>query len=143
MLQPLTVIHPEWVGSRISKITNMLERFGEHPGALARCFGGALFVQMSTIGFYVAVAHALHVRVAASDLAVIVPVSAVLQMLPVSFGGLGVREGAFSVYFAGIGSSAESALLLSLTATALIMLFSLSGIVSYVGRGQSWSPDPT
>jgi hypothetical protein len=54
-----------------------------------------------------------------------------------------VREGAFSVYFAGIGSSAESALLLSLTATALIMLFSLSGIVTYVGRGKSWSPDPT
>jgi uncharacterized membrane protein YbhN (UPF0104 family) len=142
LLQPLTVIHPEWVGTRIAKVTSALERFGKHPGSLASCFGGAVFVQMATVGFYVAVAHALHVRVGASDLAVIVPVSAVVQMLPVSFGGLGVREGAFSVYFAGIGSSPESALLLSLTATALIMLFSLSGIVTYVGRGKSWSADP-
>ena len=37
---------------------------------------------------------------------------------------------------AGVGLATESALLLSLTATALIMLFSLSGIVAYLGRGQ-------
>ena len=64
----------------------------------------------------------------------IVPVSGVVQMLPVSFGGLGVREGAFSVYLSGIGLAPESALLLSLSATALIMLFSLSGLAVYVGR---------
>ena len=136
LLQPLTVIHPEWVGTRISKITSALQRFGEHPGALVSCFGGAVFVQVATVGVYVAAARALHVRVGISDLAVIVPVSAVVQMLPVSFGGLGVREGAFSIYFAGVGLATESALLLSLTATALIMLFSLSGIVAYLGRGQ-------
>ena len=79
--------------------------------------------------------HALKVHVGASDLAVIVPVSGVVQMLPLSFGGLGVREGAFSVYFTGIGLPVESALLLSLSATALIMLFSLSGVPVYLGRG--------
>jgi hypothetical protein len=56
-------------------------------------------------------------------------------MLPVSFGGLGVREGAFSVYLTAAGLPIESALLLSLSATALIMLFSLSGVVAYIGRG--------
>jgi uncharacterized membrane protein YbhN (UPF0104 family) len=135
LLQPLTVLHPEWVGGRISSITTTLARFKEHPASLASCFGGAVFVQVATVGFYVAVAHALKVHIGASDLAVIVPVSSVVQMLPVSFGGLGVREGAFSVYFIGIGLSRESALLLSLSATALVMLFSLSGVAVYVGRG--------
>src|SRR6266853_584787 len=132
LLQPLTVLHPEWVGGRISSITATLARFKEHPASLASCFGGAVFVQLATVGFYVAVAHALKVHIGASDLAVIVPVSSVVQMLPVSFGGLGVREGAFSVYFIGIGLPRESALLLSLSATALVMLFSLSGVAVYV-----------
>jgi hypothetical protein len=134
LLQPLTVLHPEWVGNRITTLTVALERFKEHPAALVSCFGGAVFVQAATVGFYLAVAHALHLRIAASDLAVIVPVSGVVQMLPVSFGGLGVREGAFSLYLTGIGLPFESALLLSLSATALIMLFSLTGAVAYVGR---------
>jgi glycosyltransferase 2 family protein len=135
LLRPLTVLHPEWVGGRIASITLTLARFKERPAALASCFGGAVFVQIATVGFYVAVAHALKVHIGASDLAVIVPVSGVVQMLPVSFGGLGIREGAFSVYFTGIGLPVESALLLSLSATALIMLFSLSGVPVYLGRG--------
>jgi uncharacterized membrane protein YbhN (UPF0104 family) len=137
LLQPLTVLHPQWVGGRISALTITLERFREHPRALASCFGGAVLVQIATVALYLAVAHAVHVRISASDLAVIVPVSAVVQMLPVSFGGLGVREGAFSVYFAGIGLPAESALLLSLSATAIIMLFSLLGVFAYIGRGHA------
>ena len=134
LLQPLTTFHPEWVGGRISSLTLTLERFKEHPAALVSCFAGAIFVQVTTVGFYLAVAHALHLNVAASDLAVIVPVSGVIQMVPISFGGLGVREWAFNIYLSSAGLAPESALLLSLSATALIMLFSLSGLAAYVGR---------
>ncbi len=134
LLQPLTTFHPEWVGGRISSLTITLERFKEHPAALVSCFGGAIFVQVATVGFYLAVAHALHLHIAPSDLAVIVPVSGVIQMVPISFGGLGVREWAFNIYLSGAGLAPESALLLSLSATALIMLFSLSGLAVYVGR---------
>ena len=134
LLQPLTTFHPEWVGGRISSLTITLERFKEHPAALLSCFAGAIFVQVATVVFYLAVAHALHLNVPVSDLAVIVPVSAVIQMVPISFGGLGVREWAFNIYLSGAGLAPESALLLSLSATALIMLFSLSGLAVYVGR---------
>ena len=82
------------------------------------------------------------VHIGASDLAVIVPVSGVVQMLPVSFGGLGVREGAFSVYFIGIGLPAESALLLSLSATALVMLFSLSTASPFISGGDRMNRSP-
>ena len=134
LLQPLTTFHPEWVGGRISSLTITLERFKEHPAALVSCFAGAIFVQVATVGFYLAVAHALQLNIAPSDLAVIVPVSGVIQMVPISFGGLGVREWAFNIYLSGAGVAPESALLLSLSATALIMLFSLSGLAAYVGR---------
>jgi len=136
LLQPLTVFHPEWVGGRIDKLTGALARFRQEPGALARCFGGAVFVQATMVVFYFAVAYALHLDVALSDLAVVVPISFVVQMLPVSVNGFGVREATFSFYFSRIGHPIASALLVSLVAQALIILFSLTGAVVYVWRSR-------
>jgi glycosyltransferase 2 family protein len=134
LLQPLTVFHPEWVGNRIETLTSVLARFGARPRALATCFATAVFVQATMVVFYFAVAHALHLNVSLSDIAVIVPISFVVQMLPVSFGGFGVREATFSIYFSRIGQPIESAIAMSLVGQALIMLFSLTGAAVYISR---------
>jgi hypothetical protein len=76
----------------------------------------------------------MHVPIAFSELAVIVPISFIVQMLPVSVNGFGVREATFGFYFTHLGLSLESALLVSFTGAALIMLFSLSGGIAYLGR---------
>jgi glycosyltransferase 2 family protein len=137
LLQPLTVFHPEWVGGRIDKLTDVLSRFRERPAAIASCFAAAVIVQASMIVFYLAVIYALHLRVNVWDLAVIVPISFVVQLLPVSVGGFGVREATFSIYFAKIGLPIESAVVMSLVGAALLMLFSLSGAAVYIARGHS------
>jgi len=134
LLQPLTVFHPEWVGSRIDTLIEILTRFRARPGTLVRCFATAVFVQGTMVLYYFAVTHALHLDVALSDIAVIVPISFVVQMLPVSFGGFGVREATFSIYFSRIGQPIESAIAMSLIGQALIILFSLSGAAIYVSR---------
>jgi uncharacterized membrane protein YbhN (UPF0104 family) len=134
MLQPLRIIHPEWIDNRIEKITGVLARFRDRPGALAGCFGGAVFVQAATVVFYLAVAYALHIAIGPWDLAVIVPLSFIIQMAPISINGFGVREATFTLYFSRLRLPIESALLVSLVPTALVMLFSLSGAAVYVGR---------
>jgi hypothetical protein len=136
LLQPLTIVHPEWVGDRIEALTSALGRFRERPGALASCFAGAILVQGLLVLFHLAVVHALHIQVSPWDLAVIVPISFLVQMLPVSVNGFGIREATFSFYFTRLGLPIESAILLSLVATAVAMLFSLSGAVVYVTRGR-------
>src|SRR5215217_3933122 len=136
LLRPLTVFHPEWVGDRIEKLTDVLSRFRAQPAALASCFGWALFVQAMMVIFYFAVAYALHLGVTLSDLAVIVPISFVVQMLPVSVNGFGVREATFGFYFTRIGLPFESGLLVSLVAAVLIMVFSVSGAAVWFARGQ-------
>jgi glycosyltransferase 2 family protein len=135
LLQPLRVFHPEWIDNRIEKLTSVLSRFRETPAALASCFGGAVFVQAATVAFYITVAHALSIGIGPWDLAVIVPLSFVIQMVPVSINGFGVREATFTLYFSRLGLPIESALLISLVPTALVMLFSLSGAAVYVARG--------
>ena len=129
------MFHPEWVGERIERLTGGLGRFRDNPGTLAACFVAAVFVQATMVVFYFAVAYALNLNVSLFDLGVIVPISFVVQMLPVSINGLGVREATFSFYFTRIGQPIEAAVLLSLVAQALIMLFSLSGAAIYVSRG--------
>jgi uncharacterized membrane protein YbhN (UPF0104 family) len=135
LLQPLAAIHPEWIGERIEKLTSALERFRNRPAALGGCFLGALFVQAALVVYYVAVVRALHIDVRAVDLAVIVPISFVVQMLPVSVNGFGVREATFSLYFARLGVPIEAAVLMSLVAAALMIVFSLTGAGVYVARG--------
>jgi hypothetical protein len=136
----LTVFHPEWVGGRITTLTGALARFGAEPGALATAFVGALFVQGALVLYYFAVAYALHLDIPLWDLAVVVPLSFVVQLLPVSVGGFGVREAFFSYYFHRIGQPIEDAVLLSLVAQALLMLFSLSGLATYVWRSRHPAP---
>ena len=136
LLQPLTVVHPEWVGGRIDTLTGALERFRERPGVLASCFTGAVVVQALMVAFYLAVVHALQIPITPWHLAVIVPISFVVQMLPVSVNGFGVREATFSFYFTRLGLPIQSAVLMSLMATVLTMLFSLGGAAVYVSRGR-------
>ena len=90
---------------------------------------------MLGVMFYIAVAHALGVNIRPWDLAVIVPIAIVVQMVPVSVNWFGVREATFSFYFTRLGLPIESALLVSLVATALIMLFSLTGAAVWFFRG--------
>jgi len=134
LLQPLTVFHPEWVGGRIENLTSVLARFRDRPRALAGGFLGALFVQATMVVFYFLVSYALHLHVPLSDLGVIVPISFVVQLLPVSLNGFGVREATFSLYFQRIGQPIAAALLVSLVGQALIMLFSVTGAAVYVSR---------
>jgi glycosyltransferase 2 family protein len=134
LLRPLTVFHPEWVGERIETLTGALARFGAVPSALATAFAAAIAVQGALVLFYFAVAYALHLDIGFWDLAVVIPMSFIVQLLPVSVGGFGVREAFFSYYFHRIGQPIEDAVLLSLVAQGLLMLFSLSGLAVYVWR---------
>jgi uncharacterized protein (TIRG00374 family) len=134
LLQPLTIFHAEWIGKRIAEVTEALSRFRARPQALLGCFCGAVTVQLLFIAFYVTVAHALDVAIGPWDLAVIVPLSLVLQMLPVSINGFGVREATFSFFFVQLGLPIAAALAVSLVGTGLIMFFSLSGAVTYALR---------
>jgi hypothetical protein len=93
-------------------------------------------VQGLVVAFYLTVVYALKIPISASEMAVIVPISTVVQMLPISVNGLGIREATFSFYFARVGLPIESAVLVSLMGAALVMLFSLSGAAVYVSRGR-------
>ena len=135
LLGPLRRLNPEWVGARLDRLAGVLEKFKEAPGALVGCFAGAVLVQAILVGFYAFIAHAIGIAISPWHMAVLVPVSFLVQMLPLSVNGFGLREATFSFYFARLGLPIEAALVISLLGAGLVMLFSLSGAVVYVVRG--------
>jgi glycosyltransferase 2 family protein len=135
LLGPLRRLNPEWVGARLDRIAGVLENFRQAPIALIGCFAGAVVVQAILVGFYAAIAHGIGIAVSPWHMAVLVPVSFLVQMLPVSVNGFGLREATFSFYFTRLGLPIEAALVISLLGAGLVMLFSLTGAVVYVVRG--------
>ncbi len=127
LLAPLKALHQEWVETRIERLVGALARFREKPAAIALGFLGAIVVQAILVLFYAAIARSIQVPIPMSHLAILIPLSFIVQMAPVSVNGFGVREATFSFYFARLGLPLESALALSFLGAALVMLFSASG----------------
>lgn len=134
ILTPLRVFHKEWVDERITQLLESLEKFAARPSALVRCLLGSIVVQIILVWFYAAIAHAMGVPVPTVHLAVLIPMSFIVQMLPLSVNGFGVREAIFGLYFAKLGLPKESAIALSFLGAALIMVFSVSGAVVMLVR---------
>lgn len=139
LLRPVRALGVDWVNERLHRLTSALGRFRKAPGALGACFAGAVGVQAVLVGFYLAIANSMQIPVGVADLALIVPVSFVVQMIPISMNGFGVREATFGYYFTRLGLPLESALLVSFMGAALILLFSLTGAVAYLGRKTEFS----
>lgn len=137
LLKPVKRVHPEWIGERLTRLDALLAQLRLSPGALATCLTGALAIQLLLVAFYLAIARAIGVPVAYWQMALIVPLTFLMQMLPVSLNGFGVREASFAYYFTRIGLTIEQALLVSFLGAALMLVFSLSGAAAYVGRSRT------
>ena len=62
------------------------------------------------------------------------PLNILIQTVPISFNGWGVRESVFILYFRQVGLPKDSALAFSLVGAGLIVLLSLSGAVVWTSR---------
>ena len=134
LLRPLTRVREEGVTERLGRIEDMLGRVGSDRGRLLQAFAGAVVVQVLVVLFYVCVARGLHVDLPLRDALVIVPVSLVIQLAPVSINGFGVREAVFSYLFKRLGHPVDAGLALSIAGAALLILTSLPGGLVFLLR---------
>jgi glycosyltransferase 2 family protein len=141
LLTPLCRVRPGFLEPRLERLGDALERFRHRRGQLGQAFAGAFVVQLVLVGFFLCIAYALGAALPVLYGLIVVPVSLVVQMLPISINGFGVREAVFSYFFVELGLGAEAGLALSLMSAGLIMLFSLSGGLVFLGR-RGGTPSP-
>jgi hypothetical protein len=126
-LSPVRALGHPWVVDKLVTLQETLARFRARPSALAGALAGAVIVQGVIVAFYTLTARSLAIPLPVVMAGVLVPVAMVIQMLPVSINGFGLREAVFSFFFVRFGLTVEAAVAVSLLGTALIMLFSLGG----------------
>ena len=100
-----------------------------------RCAAALVFAALSQgckIGCHVFVIAALGVEIDASSVWYIIPLFGVVSALPVSFGGLGIRESVAMVISAPAGIVTEELVVLSLASHLLFILVNCLGFVPFL-----------
>jgi uncharacterized protein (TIRG00374 family) len=130
-----------WARQPFETVQAAVHVFRERMGAVFGGFAVSLALQASVVLYYYAIAHALRIALPLAACFLMVPLCTLIQAVPVSFNGWGLREGLFTLYFSQVGLSREAALAFSLMGAGLIVLLSLSGAVVWASRGAP-QPDP-
>ncbi|MCL4811585.1 MAG: YbhN family protein [Vicinamibacteraceae bacterium] len=134
LITPFVRLRPGLLEPRVARLEGTLQRMSRHPIEAGFVFLGGLGVQFLLVAFYMAVARALGAPLPWLAAFVVVPVSFLVQMAPVSMNGFGVREAVFGFFFAQLGLGVDAGLALSLIGQGLIILFSLSGGLVFLFR---------
>ena len=133
-LMPVRALNKPWLTERAQRLEDAVIRFRNAPSAVAGAFAGAMVVQITIVAFYLLTAEGLSVPLPIFLGAVLIPVSLVVQMAPVSINGFGIREAVFAFFFRRFGLPTDAAVALSLVSTGMVMGLSLVGGFFFLRR---------
>ena len=111
----------------IGAVFQGIDRGRRDPRRIFGVMAAALAYQITIVGSYILIFHALDAHVSTAAAFAFVPAVSMLQALPISFGGLGVREGALVLFRHGLGVTSGVA------TTAGLLWYGSLVIVSMLG----------
>lgn len=115
------------IAARLTKIQILLRQFSTDRSAVLSSIGLSLLLQFGIVVYHFIIAQQLAIPISFLALVVFIPIVVVITLLPISLGGLGLKEGLWIYLFSRVGLSSEEAVLLSLTVTVLGWLLSIPG----------------
>ena len=137
------VVGHEIVGRRFSRLRYVnalhlgLEGLKAHRGDAFGLIGAALAYQLILVLAARCAIEALGIEgVSTTAMMVFLPAVLIAQVLPISIGGFGVREGLFVFFLSGLGVADSEATLFGLMLGILTLLTSLAGVIPLVFGGR-------
>lgn len=112
---------------KAAEFRDVIVGYRNHPRDFLRATGWALLLQLNVILYYILIGRALGLRVPALDYFVFIPLVLLIQLVPISLNGLGVREWAYIEVFRSYGVTPEMAVAFSFVEVAFGLLVSLAG----------------
>ena len=118
-------------------LRTILDRYRQHPWTIIYCL-------LISIIYHSLTAYSLWLILLALDpqtppqAALISPLIGMIGLLPLTPGGLGVREGALAVLLTRIGVAAGPAVAAALVSRAMLTLVALSGLLALIGEPWPW-----
>lgn len=126
----------DWARERFETIQEAVHEYRRNFRAVLLAFGASLMLQTLFIYYYFAIARSLRIPLPLTACFLMVPLCTLVQTIPVSFNGWGIRESVFVLYFSQVGLAKDSALAFSLLGAGLVVLLSLSGAVVWTSRSR-------
>jgi glycosyltransferase 2 family protein len=125
-----------WARERFEIVQAAVHVYRQQMLAVWTAFAGSLVLQALVVWYYYAVARSLRIDLPLGACFLMVPLCSLVQTVPISFNGWGLRESVFILYFGQLGLPRDTALAFSLVGAGLIVLLSLSGAVVWTSRGR-------
>ena len=125
-----------WIRDRFEVVQGAVHVYRQNLGAILSAFGASVALQALFVYYYYSIAGCLRIPLPLSACFLMVPLCTLVQTVPISFNGWGVRESVFILYFAQVNLPRDNAMAFSLVGAGLIVLLSLSGAVVWTARGR-------
>ncbi|MBC8389147.1 MAG: flippase-like domain-containing protein [Actinobacteria bacterium] len=132
---------------RLYNIYKTLMSFKKYKMALIKVLIFSFLLQFAVILNYFLAARALGINLTLTAFIFIVPVVATIAMIPISIGGIGLRENSLVFILVAMGTANEKAALCSLLIFFMLVLVGIAGGIVYIvrlyfeGRLKKTAPD--
>ncbi len=123
-----------WAYLKFESVQSAVNSYRARKMAVVEAFALSLALQLLGVSYFFMVARALRIPLEFGACLLMVPLCTLIQAIPISFNGWGLREGVYVVYFNQVGLPRESALAFSIVAAGLVVLLSISGLFVWLGR---------
>jgi len=131
-----TKIVPDKLSLKAKEIYQKIYSFGREKSVIGKVLAVSCIIQSLRILTHYMIARSFGVSVSPVNFFLIVPVIAIVASLPVSFGGIGIREQTGVILFGMIGISAIKAFSIEFIAYIVAVIASLpGGVIFTIRRG--------
>lgn len=120
------------IGSKLIKLHRAFLEYKHYPKAIFYSFLLSILVQALRVADIYIIALAFGVEIGLMSLFILVPIIMIVVMVPISIGGIGVREGAFVGFFKLIKIEPSVSIVIAVTASLIATLVALSGGIFYI-----------
>ena len=108
--------------------------FRSRKQALLKASAWALLLQVNVILHFFLIGKALHLHIHFLDYFIFIPIVLLIQLIPITINGLGLREGSYIEIFRFYGISPEAAFSFALVDVAFMLLIGIAGGIIYITR---------
>jgi len=116
---------------KLSDVYRTLQSFKKYKVALIKILIYSFLIQFAVILNYYLTARALGIDLSLISFIFMVPVITVITMLPISIGGMGLRENSLVFIMVALGAENDKAALCSLLIFAMLIIVGIIGGIAY------------
>ncbi len=119
---------------KLSSVFNTLESFKDYKMVLLKVLIYSFLLQFAVMLNYYLASLAVGIDLGITAFLFMVPVISIITMIPISIGGIGLRENAIVIIMAGLGVMEEKAAVCSLLILVMLLIVGIIGGIVYILR---------